>query len=270
MRVLVTGGTGVLGRELVRRLRDRDAQVRVLVRGGDRTGPGYVPGDLDTGEGLAEAAAGVDVIAHCASATNYRRPEEDVEQTQRLLSAVGDARPHLVYISIVGVDRVRFKYYGAKLESERLIAASGLPWTVLRTTQFHDLVLLMLMLLSKGPVAFAPRGVRAQPVDTGEVADRLADLVYGEPVGRAPDLGGPEVADADELARTFLAATGKRKPVLRVPLVGRAAADFRAGGHLLADDGDRGTRTFSDYLASRLRTQGRLELPYNLRGRVRR
>jgi uncharacterized protein YbjT (DUF2867 family) len=267
MRVLVTGGTGVLGREVVRRLRDRGAEVRVLVRGADRSGPGYVRGDLETGEGLAEAVAGVDVIVHCASATDYRRPERDVAQAKRLLSAVGDARPHVIYISIVGVDRVRFGYYRAKLATEQLIAESGLPWTVLRTTQFHDLVLLALMLLTKGPVAVVPRGFRAQPVDTGEVAERLADLAFGEPAGRAADLGGPEVADLGKFTRDFLAATGKRRLLVRLPMLGRAAADFRAGGHLLGDDGESGRRTFADYVRSRLREQGKLQLPYRLSGR---
>jgi len=136
--VLVTGGAGVLGRPVVARLRERGADVRVLSRraGGE---PGRVQGDLETGTGLVEAVAGVDVIVHCASAGDWLRPQRDVVQTRNLLAAVGPARPHIVYVSIVGVDRIRFGYYRAKLECERMIAASGLPWTVLRATQFHEL-----------------------------------------------------------------------------------------------------------------------------------
>jgi uncharacterized protein YbjT (DUF2867 family) len=103
MKVLVTGGTGVLGRELVSQLGAR-AESRVLSRRPPR-GPEFVQGDLETGEGLAAALAGVDVIAHCASAADYWRPKRDVAQTRRLLDALAGARPHLLYISIVGVDR---------------------------------------------------------------------------------------------------------------------------------------------------------------------
>lgn len=268
MTVLVTGGSGVIGSALVERLGGRTA-VRVLSRR-PREGAWWVRGDLETGEGLTTAVDGVDVVAHCASAADYRRPERDVAQARRLLAAVGDARPHLVYISIVGVDRVRFGYYRAKLATEQLLEASGVPYTILRTTQVHDLALMFLMLLTRGPVAVAPRGFRVQPVDTGEVADRMAELVLGGPAGRVPDLGGPRVESAQEMVRAYLAATGRRRPVLRVPLPGRAGADFRAGGHLLGPDGVRGERTFADFLRSRVRPDGSVAAPYDLKGRFRR
>ena len=91
IKVLVTGGTGVLGRELVSRLRAQ-ADVRVLSRHPPR-GPGLVQGDLETGKGLSAALDGVDAIAHCASAADYWRPNRDVTQTQRLLDTLADARP---------------------------------------------------------------------------------------------------------------------------------------------------------------------------------
>lgn len=261
--VLVTGGTGVLGREVAARLRDRGAAVRVLSRR-PPAGPEHVQGDLETGAGLEEAVAGVDVIVHCASGADWGRPQRDLAQIRNLLAAVGDGRPHIVYISIVGVDRIRFGYYRAKLASERMIESSGLPWTVLRATQFHELVLMLAMLLSKGPVAFSLRGIADQPVDAGEVADRLADLALGQPAGRVPDLGGPKVEDMTDLMRQYLAATGRRKPVLRVPVPGRAAADFRAGHHLLGPGADRGSRSFADFLRSRTAADRSIAAPYDL------
>jgi uncharacterized protein YbjT (DUF2867 family) len=262
--VLVTGGTGVLGRQVVARLRERGADVRVLSRRpGDE--PGRVMGNLETGEGLAEAVAGVDAIAHCASGADWIRPHRDVAQTQKLLASVGDARPHLVYISIVGVDRIRFGYYRAKHTCERMIESSGLPWTVLRATQFHELVLTAAMLLSKGPVALSLRGVRDQPVDVGEVARRMADLVLAPPAGRAADFGGPKVEDFTDLFRQYLAATGRRKPVLPLPLFGRAVADFRAGYHLVGAHGERGQVSFADFLRSRVAGDGSIAAPYDLR-----
>jgi uncharacterized protein YbjT (DUF2867 family) len=267
MRVLVTGGTGVLGRELVARLRDRPevTEVRVLSRRQiDR--PGFVHGDLETGEGLAAALEGVDVVAHCASGADYRRPQRDVAQTRQLVQAAGTGRPHIVYISIVGIDQIPFGYFRAKLAAERVIEQSGLPWTILRTTQFHDLALMFLMLMVKLPVAVVPRGIQGQPVDTGEVADRMAELVLGPPAGRVPDLGGPRVEDPERMVRTFLALTGRRRPVLRVPLPGRVAARFRAGHHMVSD-GVRGTRTFEDYLRSRVGPDRTVTPPYELQRR---
>lgn len=266
MTVLVTGGTGVLGREVVARLRDRGVSVRALTRR-PATQPDLVQGDLETGEGLAEAVVGVDAIVHCASGADWSRPQRDLAQTRHLLAAVGNARPHLVYISIVGVDRVRFGYYRAKYAGERMIESSGLPWTVLRATQFHELVLTAAMQLSKGPVALSIRGVRDQPVDVGEVAQRMADLVLAGPAGRATDLGGPKVEEFTDLIRQYLAATGRRKRVLRLPLFGRAAADFRAGHHLLGPHGERGQRSFADFLRSRVGEDGSVAAPYELRRR---
>jgi uncharacterized protein YbjT (DUF2867 family) len=270
MRVLVTGGTGVLGREVVARLRDR-VDVRVLSR---RSGPGRVQGDLESGAGLAEAVADIDAIAHCASSASWTRPERDLVQTRNLVAAVGDRRPHLVYVSIVGVDRIRFGYYQAKYACERLVESSGLPWTVLRATQFHELVLMFAMLLAKGPVAVVPRGMRGQPVDAGEVADRVADLVTGPPAGRVPDFGGPRVEEGIDLMRAYLAATGRHKPVLRIPLFGRAAADYRAGHHLVGDRGEASEpttarRTFADFLRDRVGPDGAVSAPYQLRKRPR-
>lgn len=262
MRVLVTGGTGVLGSELVDRLSDR-VEVRVLTRrAADQ--PALVQGDLNSGEGLAAALEDVDVIAHCASAADYRHPKRDIDQTRRLLEVPSATRPHIVYISIVGVDRIPFGYYQAKLASEQLIKESGLPWTTLRTTQFHDLALLFLILATKGPVAVVPRGFRGQPVDVGEVAERMAELVLGSPAGRVPDVGGPEVLDAETMVRRYQEMTGRRRPLLRLPLPGRVAAGFRAGHHLLSD-GVQGTRTFEDYLKTRIRSDGSVDLSYELK-----
>jgi uncharacterized protein YbjT (DUF2867 family) len=259
MNVLVTGGTGVLGRELVSRLWAQ-AEVRVLSRRPPQ-GPAFVQGDLEKGQGLAAALDGVDAIAHCASAADYWRPKRDVAQTRRLLDALAGARPHLVYISIVGVDRLGWGLFRAKLASERLIEASGLPWTILRATEFHDLMLMFLIKLSKAPVAVVARGSRFQPVDVRDVAQRLAELVLSPPTGRARDLGGPRIESMEDLMRAYLTAAGRSRPRASVPLPGKLGAAFGVGDHLLAN-GDRGTRSFEDYLRSRTAADGRIQHPY--------
>jgi uncharacterized protein YbjT (DUF2867 family) len=263
--ILVTGGTGVLGRHVVRRL--SGAEVRVLSRRDTPVeGAEVVRGDLLTGEGIAEAVAGVDVIVHAATAaTDFRKQRSDIEATRTLLAAVR-GEPHIVYISIVGVDAIPLGLYGAKLAAERLIEESGLPWTTLRTTQFHELVVMVCSMLARGPVAFVPRGIRVQPVDSDEVAGRLVDLALGAPAGRVPDMGGPRVERFDDLMRAYLTATRRRRPVLSVPIPGRAAAGFRAGHHL-APDHATGVRSFTDDLVTRIGPGGSFEPPYDLKQR---
>lgn len=239
--VLVTGGTGTVGRVVVERLRDMGVQVRVLSRGRRRIGPGqHVVGDVRTGDGLAEAVAGVETIVHC------------VDPADRLVQAAVQAGiPHLVYISIVGVDRVPLGYYRRKLADEQLIAASGLGWTVLRTTQFHDLVAAGLRLLAKPPVMAVPSGWCFQPVDVREVANQLASLAQGEPAGRVPDMAGPEVRRVQDLARGYLSAVGTHRLMLSVPFPGRVARAYHDGAHL-APERAVGTIGFEEYLTEQL------------------
>jgi uncharacterized protein YbjT (DUF2867 family) len=187
----------------------------------------------------------VDAVVHCA--TDTRSPRHDVDGTQNLVAAAHrHGAPHLVYISIVGIDRVPLRYYGVKQEVERLVETSGLPWTILRATQFHDLVHRIASLAGHLPIAVAPAGTSFQPVDTRDVAARLADLATGQPAGRATDLGGPEVRTATDL---FRATLGHRR-VLPLRLPGRAAAGYRAGGHLAPEHAD-GRITYERYLSER-------------------
>ncbi len=243
--ILVTGGTGTLGRHVVERLRADGHEVRVL----SRHARPYAVDLREGGSALDAAVTGVDTIVHCA--TSPRGGDEKasrnlIEAAQR--AGVG----HLVYISIVGVDRVPFGYYKSKLAVERLIEGSGIGWTVLRTTQFHDLVLTVLQGLAKVPVIVLPARVKDQPIDVTEVADRLAELAEGEPAGRVDDMGGPEVRTFESLARAYLKAAGRRRAVVKVPLRGAAYEGFRAGGHL-APERAVGKRTFDEYLATRFR-----------------
>jgi uncharacterized protein YbjT (DUF2867 family) len=251
-QVLVAGGTGAVGRVVVERLLDAGAQVRVLSRGRRPQAPAgqarQVFGDVTTGAGLVEAVTGVDTIVACT------------HQADRLVeAALAAGKPHLVYISIVGIDRVPLSYYQRKLADERLIGDSGLPWTVLRATQFHDLVAAMLRALSVPPIMAVPAGWKFQPIDVHDVGARLADLARGEPAGRVPDIGGPEVLAITGLARRYLAAVGKRRPVVSVPLPGRVARGYRTGENL-APDRPVGAITFERYLHE-LRAAGRM--PYD-------
>lgn len=245
MKVLVTGGTGALGRVVVERLLDDGHDVTVASR---RTRPGAAAGppdwavvDWHTGTGLDAALSGVDAVVHCAYA--YRGSYVERRLVEAALSA---GKPHVVYVSIVGVDRIPFFYYRAKLAAEHLLADSGLPWTVLRATQFHGLVRELFALGSRTPVLPVP-DVRVQPIDVTDVAARLAELAGGEPAGYAGELGGPEVRTVPELARTYLRITGHSRPVVPIRLPGKAFRAYRAGGNLTPGRA-LGTVTFEDYL----------------------
>jgi uncharacterized protein YbjT (DUF2867 family) len=258
--ILVTGGTGTLGRLVVRRLRDAGCDVRVLSRRSHEATDGiqFLTGDLATGEGIEPAVDGVAAIVHCAG-TN----KGDAELTRNLVRAAlfQTKLPHLVYISVVGadripvvsrVDRAMFGYFESKLETERVVADSGLPWTTLRATQFHDLMLMVAQALAKLPVIPIPAGFRVQPVEADEVAARLVELTLGEPAGLVPDMGGPRVYGAAELLRGYLRVSKRRRrPIVPVWLPGEAARAFRAGANLPSERAV-GHRTWEEFLAERL------------------
>ena len=250
--ILVTGATGRLGSRVARRLLDAGADVRALSRHPPSRSAGLEPvaGDLLTGEGLSPALKGVQVIVHCATDNRH-----DVEASRTLLArvAAGDGRPHVVYPSIVGVDRLSFGYTRAKLEVEGLVQASGLPWSIIRATQFFDYCLSGLRAITRLPIVPIPSGVVVKPIDPDEVAVRLAEVALGPPAGRVPDISGPQVIDVVEMERMYLRATHRRRAVVSFPLPGSAMRAIRAGALLpdpgSAEPGGRG-RTWEAFLAS--------------------
>lgn len=249
--VLVTGGTGNLGSTVVRLLHDAGQRVRVLSRGRrDEAAPAAVEwatGDLDTGQGLREALQGVGTVVHCA--TNPRTRGGDVQTTHRLVEAARTVDvTHLLYISIVGVDRVPFSYYRGKRAAELRIEESGMPYTILRATQFHDLVFAVLSRMARAPVLPLPTGALVQPVEVQEVAARLAALTTDTPAGRVADMGGPEVRTAVDLARGYLRLSGQRRGVLPFGTPGAMARALRAGGLLTPDHRD-GVVGFEEFVA---------------------
>lgn len=247
--ITVTGATGTLGRPVVDLLLERGDRVRALSRNppaDERPGLQWVIGDLSVGAGMEEAFAGADTVIHCA--TNPRRPQQDVAGTHNLIGTLAAGGTPLTYISIVGVDRIPLGYYRVKLEVEGLIQASGLPWGILRATQFHDLAAGVLGKLGLSPVIPVPAGTSLQPVEVSEVAQRLVEVAEQPGIGRVPDFGGPEILELRELARIWLERRDRKRPVVPVRLPGKAAAAFRAG-HQLAPDHREGVRTFAEHLA---------------------
>src|SRR5918994_919124 len=185
--LLVTGGTGVLGREAVPALRAAGHKVGVLSR---EPGDGDVVGDLsepDAGARLGPALAGVETVLHLASSPRREVWETDVGGTRRLAVAAREAGVgHLLLVSVPGADDVPYSYNHAKYAAEEVVAASGVPYTVLRATQFHPFLALLLQLVHRGPVLPVGRGWPLQPVDTGDVAAHLVELVAAGPATCCP------------------------------------------------------------------------------------
>lgn len=267
---LVTGATGELGRLVVARLLAGRHQTRILSHSHSPSaveGVEVVAGDLVSGAGLPEAVAGVDAIIHIAS--DSRSPQEvDVTGSRRLLAAAqasGGAGqpPHIIYISIVGVDRSASPYYQAKYAVESLIAQSALPWSVLRATQFHSFAENILHTLeidaradAQTPVT-APDGVRLQPVASEEVAERLVALAELGPISHVAQMGGPEALTVEALASAYLRARG-RPALVQVgevqvaPRMASLFAAFRTGINLTPYHGF-GLTTWADYLQRKYR-----------------
>jgi uncharacterized protein YbjT (DUF2867 family) len=256
--ILVTGGTGTLGRHVTRRLSKIGRDVRVLTRqtGKHEDRVRFITGDLLTGVGIDAAVEGVATIIHCAGSNKG----DEVAALNLVHAAVRAGRPYLVYISVVGVeripvsgriDRMMFSYFDMKRKAEQVIAGSGLPWTTIRATQFHDLIFMVVEALAKLPIVPIPSRVAFQPVDSDEVAARLVELALGQPSGLVSDIAGPRVYGIDKLILEYLERTHRRRVLLPLWLPGEAARALRDGANL-APEHAFGTRTWEEFLKDRL------------------
>src|SRR4051794_17383836 len=194
------------------------------------------------------ALVGAELVVHAASDPRGDVWQVDVAGTRRLVEAVDrDRLRHLVYVSFVGVARIPYGYYHAKFAAEQVLLASGLPVTLLRVTQFHDFVDYLLSTARRGPVLPVPMGWRVQPVDVGEVAAHVAEIVGRAPSGGIVEYGGPEELAAADLARAWAAAREPSAHVVATPIPGKLSAALRDGA-ALPTAGERGRRTYGEHL----------------------
>lgn len=242
MKIAVAGGTGVVGRHVVEVARERGHDLVVLSRS-----EGV---DLTTGAGLAERLDDVDAVIDTTNQVSQKRADSEAffgGVTRTLLSAEAAAGVrHHVVLSIVGVDDVDLGYYAGKRLQERIVAEGPVPWSVLRATQFHEFAEQALHFVRVGPFSLVPR-MLSQPVAAREVGETLVDLAEGDPVGRAPELAGPERLQMVDLARKV--AQGRR--VVPVRVRGAAGRAMRTGALVPTGEGPRGALTFDAWLASR-------------------
>jgi uncharacterized protein YbjT (DUF2867 family) len=246
VEVLVTGGTGRLGQRLSAPLQEAGHTVKLMSRRG--AGPGGVRADLATGQDLAAAVRGAEVVVHAATDSRGNYWQADVAGTRRLVETLDrDRLRHLVYVSIVGVDRIPYGYYHAKFAAEQVLLASGLPVTLLRVTQWHTFIDELLASARRGPVLPVPMGWRVQPVDVGEVAAHITDVVSRPPTGGVVEYGGPEELAAADLARAWAAAKEPSAHVVATPIPGKLGSALRDGA-ALPTSGERGRRTYGEHL----------------------
>jgi uncharacterized protein YbjT (DUF2867 family) len=243
VRIAVVGGTGVVGRHAIEAVRALGHEPVVLARS---TGV-----DLTTGTGLIEALTDADAIIDTSNVTTNSSKKAvaffDAATRHLLAAAARTATTHVVALSIVGIDRVPFGYYAGKLRQEQLLAESGMPYSILRATQFHEFAGQILDRVP-GPIALAPK-MRTQPVAAAEVGQVLAELAAGPPTPMT-QLAGPQEEYLPDLIRRLLRARGSRKPVWAVRLAGKAGTAMATGGNLPTSDYRHGTQTFQEWLNS--------------------
>jgi uncharacterized protein YbjT (DUF2867 family) len=257
MKILVTGGTGHLGRAVVARLKEADHHVRVLARRpGDDTSVEWLRGDLATGEGVMTAIAGVGAVIHAATHSPaaqrgsvrpldfVRSPTDvDVDGTKALLAAAEEAGvEHFIHVSIVGLQHMaRLPYSRVKIAAEELVRGSALPWSIVRATGFYWLLDRMLARMVERPILLLPADVRMQAVDSGDFAAFVVECVDDGRRGEREDFAGPELLTMRELAEQYLAARDLRRRTWNAPLPRRIKAALEAGN--TSPGARRGTTT---------------------------
>jgi uncharacterized protein YbjT (DUF2867 family) len=213
MKIVVIGGTGLIGKKVVMSLRQHGHEV---VAASPSSGVNTV-----TGEGLAQAIAGAQVVVDVANAPSW---EDDAvlaffETSGRNLLAAETAAGigHHVALSVVGTDRLLASgYFRAKMAQEQLIKASPIPYTIVRATQFFEFVGSIAQLATEGQTVRLPP-VLMQPIASDDVAAVMADTALGEPLNGTFDLAGPEPIRQDDLVRQFLNATRDARTVITDP-----------------------------------------------------
>ncbi len=253
-RILVSGGAGGLGREIVQRLKETTHTVRVMSRASAPVALDkrieWAQADVENSSGLDEAIKGVDIIVN--SMTNPLNTQQvDVDGTRRLLAAARKANVgHVLHISIVGIEQLPNDYYKAKVAAEKVVVESGVPYSIWRGTQFHSLLDYYLTALrnsDSAAILSQPPDAQYQLLDTGEAAESLLPYITAAPAGRLPDVGGPQVLTLDTIIRMWLEAQDINRAInylAEEPLIGEALRQ----GYGTAPANPYGKITWADYL----------------------
>src|SRR5262249_60369802 len=190
-------------------------------------GPVVAVANVLTGKGLAHALDGADVVTHAAPSPFRRARVTEIDGTRQVAESAGRASAHLLYVSIVGVDRHRFPYYKAKFAAEQILARAEVSYSIARATQFHQLIDTGL-----GAHVFPVTAKMCfQTIDPADFAVRLCDLAESRVPGRAPDFGGPQILSVREMRSIRKRTLGRAALLVPVPAIG-FLADYDDGLHL--------------------------------------
>lgn len=250
MRIAIAGGTGTLGRRVTEELRSRGHTVRVLSRGAS-----VYRVDLRTGEGLDAALSGCDVVVDASNdPTAGRKAAATLVEGSRLLLAAEAAAGvrHHVCVSIVGCQDLPIGYFQVKAAQERVVEQGNVPWSIVRATQFHEIVGATLALAARWRVLPVPR-IRLQTVAAADVARAVADVAEGPALRGRVEVAGPEITDARALARSWRSITGRRAVLLPVPVPGRLGPALRSGVLTAERAPVRGTTSYAAWLTAERR-----------------
>ena len=210
MKLIVIGGTGLIGTKVVKGLREKGHEV---VAASPSQGINSV-----TGEGLAEALFGAQVVVDVSNSPSWEDKAvlEFFEKSERNLAAAEAAAGvgHHVSLSVVGTDRMLASgYFRAKMAQENLIKASKIPFTIVRATQFFEFVGGIAQFSTEGATVRLPSALM-QPIVSDDVAVALADVAIAEPLNDTVEVAGPEPIRMDDLVRRFLSANGDPRNVI--------------------------------------------------------
>jgi uncharacterized protein YbjT (DUF2867 family)/quercetin dioxygenase-like cupin family protein len=251
VKVVVIGGTGLIGSKVVNILRQRGHEV---VAASPSSGVNTL-----TGEGLAEALKGAQVVVDVANSPSFEdKPALDFFETsgRNLLSAEKSAAvKHHVALSVVGTDRLTGSgpgslsgYFRAKMAQENLIKASGIPFTIVHATQFFEFVKNIAQSAADGStIRLSP--VLMQPMVSDDVAAAVADVALGEPMNAMIEVAGPDKIRQDELVRQFLTATGDTRNVVTDANAGYYGIKVNDQSLVPGDNPRLGTTRFEEWLS---------------------
>lgn len=250
MKIAVAGGTGKTGRQVVDQLRNQGHQPVILARAHGV--------DLLQNSGIDAALEGVEAVIDVADFATMNakkaRASFGTATANLLAAAQRSGVRHHVALSIIGIDRAPTGYYQGKLRQEEVVQAGAVPWTILRTSQFHEFADQILAQIP-GPIALVPK-TRSQPIAVSEVAAHLCGLAVGEPQQMAPELAGPRVESVVDMARQLIRRRGQHRPVIPLRLPGAAGKAMANGALLPTQPGPRGRQTYAEWLAA-LTPEGR-------------
>ncbi|WP_159603060.1 SDR family oxidoreductase [Agromyces humi] len=246
MKIVVIGGSGLIGSKVVEHLAEHGHEA---VPASPNSGVNTI-----TGEGLAEVLAGANVVVDVSNSPSFA--DDDVlafftTSTNNLLAAERAAGvSHHVALSVVGADRLPSSgYLRAKVAQERLIAESGLPYSIVRATQFYEFVGRIADEATVDGTARLSTGLM-QPIAAADVSAAVARIAAGEPVNGTVEIGGPERVGQDELIRTALAAKGDPRTVVGDPEAHYFGTRLEGTELVPGPDAQLSTTTFAEWLAA--------------------